>query len=71
MNCSDIIEKVNTSKGYMLTLTVIGEDNKLEHFLDTETFPKLDMLISLAHIKELIIKNLENTSIEDSIPDKI
>lgn len=65
----ELLERLENSRGYMLTISMLTLENKLEHTLITEGFPKLDMLPSLQEVKQLIIKELEIP--EDNIPDTV
>jgi hypothetical protein len=54
-----LIDLLDLAKGYMLTVSVLNDDQTISHSLITENFLKLDMLPSHQKTKELIIENLE------------
>lgn len=47
------------SKGYLVSVTLLNTEGKLEHHLLSKEFPYLDMLKSHKKQKDLIIKRLE------------
>lgn len=58
MNLDELVEKVKTAEGYMVSVSLKTGD-KIEHALITENFPKIDMLPAHNRLKELIVENLE------------
>jgi len=52
----ELLDKLNSVKGYKITLTTIDNEGKLEHLLLLKDFPDVDMIS--AHAEELkIIQN--------------
>ena len=59
MNLREIIERLETSTGFMLGVSFVAENNKIDHILITDNFQTNDMLASNNYVRELIIKELE------------
>ena len=55
-----IIEKLATTEGYMLSVSLLDKNGKIDHHIINDNFPFIDMLPSHGEIKNLIISNLEN-----------
>lgn len=55
----DLMEKLESASGYMLTVSILDKDGKLNHRMIMKDFLKSDMLPSHFQIKKLLIKNLE------------
>ena len=58
MTLEDLIEKLKTADGYMLTISILNKET-IEHSLITNNFRKIDMIPAHKLIKDLIIKELE------------
>ena len=56
----DLAKKLQETKGFMVTVTIIKEDGSLEHNLFTRNFPVTDMLPAEKKHKELIVEHLES-----------
>lgn len=55
----ELIEKLKSADGYMLSISILNAD-KIEHSVITNHFRRDDMLPSHKETKELIVKELEN-----------
>ena len=56
----EIKENLKNADGYMISYTVL-KNGKLTTYFATHQFPKLDMLPSCKHTRNLIIEELEKT----------
>jgi len=61
MILEELVEKLNTADGYMLTISILN-NNEIEHSIITNNFKKIDMMPSHKETRELIIKELETDS---------
>jgi len=66
MELRELIETLQTAKGYMISATVLGKNNDLTHHLIYDKFQLLDLLPSHNEIKKLIVNELENPPQEDT-----
>ena len=60
MDLREVIEKLESSEGYMIGVSFLN-DKKLEHVLLTENFQLLDMIHSNEEIRKLVIEQLGDT----------
>ena len=54
----ELQEMTDKSKGYLITATLF-DGKKLQHYLLTKEFPKVDLLTSFAEVKELVVAESE------------
>lgn len=70
----NLVQSLNDCVGYLLGVSILTPDGKLEQVLLTDEFPKGDMLVALAQLRNLAIKELENPPvriIDFKLPEEI
>ncbi len=59
MDLRELIEKLSEAKGYLVTATLLDNNEMLTHYISVDNFPVADLLKSHKKTKDLVIEAAE------------
>lgn len=55
----EIVEQAIDAGHYQIGISILREDRKIDHYLETMVFPEGDQVKSAAKIRDMVFENLE------------